>query len=545
MPSYAHACLLVVICILTFCTESLLLAQETVLIRNVTIIDRVGEQADITGSIFIESGKLAWIARDSDVGEAAELDLDGNTGFLLGNITLGLPGSFMILDEDPREDINVLLDTKAHTIFAIHDGQIEINTLATWSQDSTRQQGFTGWLSYTPPAVAMPVSYRQDNKWNVIKTKPINIVLGGAVLLENTRWIDQNAENEEQIGDLDQFDGGSIRGLRIGLGGTINFKRPWTYVFAGATTAFERGVADNDQKDFLIFDYRLDIPVGKINLSIGKQKEPISMERMMPLIYIPAQQERTAVLDGFLPARNVGLVANGMIANRRMSWAVGVFNPWFDSGIKLSESPTAFVGRISGVPFESRDQSNLIHLGFGMRRTNARQGIRYKSKTEIFRGATSVDTDLLDANSATTYSVEMGWRIASIIVLSEFVNATVQLPDIGAIRYHGYQLTTSYIITGEMLSYNRRNGTFGRLRVARAVNAGGWGAWDVYARWSSIDLTSDLNDGGKMNTFSLGVNWWPLSQIQCNINYRYSTLDRFGVLGKNQGLVTRIGFILE
>ena len=66
--------------------------------------------------------------------------------------------------------------------------------------------------------------------------------------------------------------------------------------------------------DFSFLDYRLDIPLwGRSALSIGKQKEPISMERIMSLAFEP-MQERTAVSDALLPSRNFGVVLNGTLA---------------------------------------------------------------------------------------------------------------------------------------------------------------------------------------------------------------------------------------
>jgi phosphate-selective porin len=83
------------------------------------------------------------------------------------------------------------------------------------------------------------------------------------------------------------------------------------------------------------------------------------------------------------------------------------------------------------------------------------------------------------------------------------------------------------------------------VNVANGVNTGGWGGLEVFCRWSSIDLSDESIDGGEMNTFSAGINWFPITAILVNVNYRYSTLDRFGDAGFNQGLVIRIAFILE
>jgi phosphate-selective porin len=96
-----------------------------------------------------------------------------------------------------------------------------------------------------------------------------------------------------------------------------------------------------------------------------------------------------------------------------------------------------------------------------------------------------------------------------------------------------------------MRQYNKRSGLIKRVNVAKGVNSGGWGTWEIYGRWSSIDLTDKAIYGGEMATFSMGLNWWPVATVQANVNYRYSKLDRYGQTGFNHGLVTRLSFVLE
>ena len=74
--------------------------------------------------------------------------------------------------------------------------------------------------------------------------------------MENTRWLSQDRANKEQVGDLGEFEGGSVRGFRAGVGGTINFKKPWTYVFTFGTRAFERGFEQGNLDEFVFYDYR-------------------------------------------------------------------------------------------------------------------------------------------------------------------------------------------------------------------------------------------------------------------------------------------------
>ncbi|MGB5894664.1 MAG: porin, partial [Ignavibacteriaceae bacterium] len=484
------------------------------------------------------------ISQDKIPLSEADITLDAKGGFVLGKLEVGTPAAFIILDQDPRTNADVILDTKTYAVFAVSKGEVVLNKLIRIDVDLSEQ--LSGWTSYAPPPVALPLSYQNKRKWNVVRTKPITALFGGAILMENTRWLSQDPANKEQVGDLGEFVGGSVRGFRAAVGGTFNFEKPWTFLFSFGTRAFERGFRQGDLDEFVFYDYRVGIPIGKATLSFGKTKETISLSRLSAMIYEPAQQERASVADGLLPARNIGIVFNNTMINERMSWATGVFNNWFEEGRSFSDNPTVITGRITGLPFLSEDESNLLHLGIAGRYSNAAGGIRYRAKTEIFSGPVSVDTDLIDdAESTFHIGLEAAWRKGPFILISEYIQSNVSSSTYNSPTFNGYYVVASYIFTGEMRQYNKRSGLFQRVSIANGVNSGGWGTWEVYSRLSSIDLIDGTIDGGKMNTFSLGLNWWPLAAIQVNVNYRYSELDRYGLTGFNHGLVTRLSFVLE
>jgi len=367
---------------------------EKILIRNVTVIDQAGESEDVVVSILIEQKEIDLVSQDKIPLSEADIAFDAKKGFVLGQMEVGSPASFIILDRDPRSNVDILLDTKSHAVFAVSKGEVVLNKLIRIDVDLKEQ--VSGWRSYAPPPVALPLSYQNKRKWNVFRTKPITIVLGGAILMENTRWLSQDPANKEQVGDLDEFEGGSVRGFRAGVGGTINFEKPWTYLFTFGTRAFERGFEQGNLDEYVLYDYRVGIPIGFATLSLGKTKETISLSRLSAMIYEPGQQERASVADGLLPARNIGVALNGTMINERMTWAAGVFNNWYEEGRSFSDNPTVITGRITGLPLLSEDESNLLHLGIAGRYSNAAGGIRYKAKTEIFQGPVSVDTDLID-----------------------------------------------------------------------------------------------------------------------------------------------------
>ena len=96
-----------------------------------------------------------------------------------------------------------------------------------------------------------------------------------------------------------------------------------------------------------------------------------------------------------------------------------------------------------------------------------------------------------------------------------------------------------------MRPYNKKSGTFGNVPIAKTVNQGGIGAWEVSARWSNIDLNDGLVEGGEMDIASLGVNWWLTPVFSVNANYRYIWNTRLGVEDRTSGFNTRLTLLLE
>ncbi len=518
--------------------------QESILIRNVRLFDQAREADDVIVNILIKKGKLKLVSKDEIPAEEAELVLNAQEGVLLGTMDLGSEANFLIFDVDPRKHFEVLLDTATRARFAIHNGEIVKNTL--WRpvrpEPETKKRR---WLAYAPPPIALPMGYLDTKPWNSWESKYTNGIFLAAGVLDRQRWISQDGASEEQVGDLADYDGGEIRGFRLGAVGSFNFKRPWIYTIFAATNAFSKGFDRDEDEDISFLDYRLDIPVSDtMTMSVGKQKEPISLERLTSMVFLP-MQERSSVSDGLLPSRNVGIVVNGSGLGRRMTWAAGAFNDWFDAGQSFGESATQYVGRLTALPFISEDESNLLHLGLGLRYSDAKEGVRYRTEPEFNKAPVFVDTDWLEAESSMTYNLEASWRKSRYWLHAEYMMTDVDSPTLGDPRFSGYHVTASWSASGEMRSYNKRSGLLNRLPIAQSVYQGGRGAWEFGIRWSDLDLSDRSIDGGEMQILSLGVNWWLNDIFNVNLNYRHITLDRFGIEGTSSGINTRILLILE
>lgn len=280
------------------------------------------------------------------------------------------------------------------------------------------------------------------------------------------------------------------------------------------------------------------------------------MERTMSLVNSP-MQERAAVSDALLPSRNVGVVMSTTLFDDRMTLVGGLFNNWLDQDQPNSfdDNASQFVGRATWVPFESDDEHTLLHLGLGYRYSNAREDGGTATGPEFNQAPNYVAAQFVDLDSLETYQAEASLRSGPFWLHGEWLQ-TIAEPNKGEKEtLDGYHVTASWILTGEVRSYNKKVGIFGKVPIARTVDHNGWGAWEIGARFSHLDLSENMGDlaypefpaqdGGVLDIWSAGINWWLSPYFNVNLNYRYITLDRYGIEGNSQGINSRVTLMLE
>ena len=268
------------------------------------------------------------------------------------------------------------------------------------------------------------------------------------------------------------------------------------------------------------------------------------MERVGTGLALP-MQERSAAADAMLPSRNVGVVLSGNPCSKRASWALGAFNDWFIDGDDFNDSATQFVGRVTWVPWMSGDESNLVHLGAGVRYSDAKEGVRFRTEPEVNDGPVFVDTGLLEADSFLTWNLEAAWRKGPLWLTAEYTRSDVDTDEFGTPGFWGYNVTASWALTGEMRDYKWRSGTFGGIDIARSVDVGGPGAVEATLRYSYLDLSDNGIDGGAIDVFSAGLNWWLRPDLMASVNYRLIELERGDESGTSHALIGRLVFLIE
>ncbi len=96
------------------------------------------------------------------------------------------------------------------------------------------------------------------------------------------------------------------------------------------------------------------------------------------------------------------------------------------------------------------------------------------------------------------------------------------------------------LLTGERRRWNGANGGFQGVRPTDAFDprADHWGAWEIAARYSSLDLNfnegalgsaavgGDTVRGGEQTITTVGLNWYPNNTIRFLLNYQRVEIDR-------------------
>ena len=536
--------------------------SETLLISNVSLFDPDDDKKSTIANILIKNGLLELISQDDLNTETITETIDAQQGVLLGTLEAGKSPSFLILSENPHKNFSVLLDTKKYAVLAIHDGKVVKNTLKVayvpipFKQEVKKEKvKRAAWLAYSPPSFILPSSYK-NKQWTLYKGEAFSALFTGVVAFDRQAWVNQTESSKLQVGDLTEYNGSEIRAFRFGVAGTLNFAKPWSYSISAATATFDKGFNSDDNDSLNFLDWRLDIPVFAGNiLSIGKQKEPISMERLMALVHIP-MQERSVAADALLPSRNIGAILSGQTDNKRITWAGGVFNNWLDTGNDFGDNSTQVVGRVTWLPYLSEDEYELLHLGFGARFSNTQTDLQFSSPPEFNNFPNFIDSGVFNANDSLTYNLEASWRKGPLWLSGEYTENNIDSSEQGSPTLSGYYLSAALSLTGEMRNYNKRNGTFSPLAVSQSVEQGGIGAWEITSRWSVFDGNDAKISSGATDIFSVGLFWWLNPKFNISANYRWINLERCSYLiddcqdndvsleGKSNGINLRLMLML-
>ena len=355
--------------------------------------------------------------------------------------------------------------------------------------------------------------------------KNFKLKIGGRVH-QDWGWFREDNEIEDTIGR--QVDGAEFRRARIYLSGTIynniDFKMEYDFA-AGGRPSFTD-----------VFVELKEIPVAG-NFRVGHFKEPFSLEELTSSNYITFMER--SLPNVFAPARNTGMMLHNTLADKRMTWAAGVFrnaNDFGDSeGDETTEGGYSFSGRLTGLPWYEEEGRKLLHAGIGYSYQNAfKNEIHYKQKPEMAMADRFVDTGAIAAEATHLFGPELALVYGPLSLQTEYQFANVDLEEGGSSdpSFSGFYVYGSYFLTGENRRYSTKSGSFDMVKPKKNFKWGeSLGAIELAARYSALDLADEDISGGRLQDTTVGVNWYLNPNMRIMLNYVHSEADVRGVDG--------------
>ena len=264
---------------------------------------------------------------------------------------------------------------------------------------------------------------------------------------------------------------------------------------------------------------------------VGHFKEPFSLEEITPDTYTTFQER--SVMSAFdnspslnVQDRNTGIGFMPTFLNQRMTFATGGFRVTDNFGDNSgTTSPYDVAARLTGLPLYEAGK-NLVHLGLSYShkfRHDPNDTIGFSSRPEAHLFPVSlVNTGALNTHGADLVDPEVALACGPFSLQGEYTWALVNQVAQSSSTFDGGYVQASYFLTGENRAsfYNLKIGAFDRVIPLNDFSSDGthWGAWEVAARMSHLNLTSAAVKGGALDDVTAGVNWYlnPVTKITTN-----------------------------
>ena len=247
---------------------------------------------------------------------------------------------------------------------------------------------------------------------------------------------------------------------------------------------------------------------GSHYIQVGQYKQPNSME------------ELSSTKNNDFISKSVA--TNTYAVGRRLGAAYGfggadwsVAASWFGRELTRNLAHGSGYG-LRGTWAPINGKGNVLHFGLAY--------ANHDTDADTYRLRARPDADLASVRLVDTGSMTDADRVATTSVEGLWIRGRFKLQgeyyssDVKRLASRDYTSTAGYIqgmwnLTGETWGYK------GGVPSTPLPAAPGSGMWQLGLRYDTIDLNDGAVEGGKMNTWTAGVNWYWRSNFKFALNY--------------------------
>jgi phosphate-selective porin OprO/OprP len=222
-----------------------------------------------------------------------------------------------------------------------------------------------------------------------------------------------------------------------------------------------------------------------------------------------------------------------------------------DSGV--FDEQQALLGRLSYLFYSSDDLKaiasangtyvfKVADAGVG---PNAARPITLNDPPELTvdnTGTKLISTGALNAARVIEWGLEGAVQYQNFYTQAGYFGYGVdQRAALPSYAFDGWYAQATWVMTGESRTYNTASAAFTnpRPRIPFSLKGGGWGAWELAARYSDLDLNdhpgqlgvavpTDGLRGGDQRIFTAGLNWYPNSDLKFELQFQNVNIGRIG-----------------
>ncbi len=223
-----------------------------------------------------------------------------------------------------------------------------------------------------------------------------------------------------------------------------------------------------------------------------------------------------------------------------------------------SDEQLGIAARIAGTPLRGFDW--LVHVGasyvaaINPADAGAAAAVRYpiqlRDRPELrVDGTRLIDTGALNAQNASATGLELAGQYKGLFAEGEAFDYRITRfsPAAGVTdpKFSGWYVEGGWSLTGEARKYNTQTAAFDGVvpRVNFDPKSGAWGAFELVARYSTLDLNYHENAataadrvlGGQQDIASLGLDWQLNQDVRFVFEGQSVKIDRLNAAGAQIG----------
>ncbi len=363
------------------------------------------------------------------------------------------------------------------------------------------------------PAPKPPVVTATDRNFTLASADRDNFLRIRAVIhLDSRNYFDDGG-----VGNNDAF---LIRRARMTFEGALNrmFQYQIQPEFGGSSAAL------NVANLTATLSPQLQVKFGRFKSTVGLEHQQSSSNAIL-------FTERSLVTS-LIGGTDIGVQLMGETPGGLIRYAAGVFNGTPDGTISTNtdtDDEKAVVGRLMFQPVEGLSVG--VSGSYAARQEGA-AGLPSAYRTEGqqrffgYAAGTIADGELWRISPQGYYYHGSFGSMAEYAVSSTEIRSAGGVP--ATVDHKAWQLSLSYVLTGE-------NATYAGVTPSKRFDpaAGTWGAFQVAARVSQLDIDDDVfplfaapgTNATQVDSFGLGLNWFMTNSVTVMVNYLQSSFD--------------------